>query len=49
MGVEKHICKECKMKFDDEKRLERHLVKAKPKKRRFSNPDEYWHDPGAGI
>ena len=47
--TEKHVCKECKMKFDDAKRLERHLIKAHPKKQRFVKPDEYWHDPGGGI
>ena len=47
--VEKHVCKDCKMTFDDKNRLERHMLKAHPKKQKFSNPSEYWHDPGGGV
>ena len=42
-------CKECKMIFTTKERLDRHYTKAYPKKRKFVNPNEYWHDPGAGI
>ena len=46
---EKFVCKDCKMEFSKKERLERHYSKAHPTKRRFANPNEYWHDPGAGI
>ena len=42
-------CPSCSMIFSDNTRLERHVKKAHPEKRKFVNPSEYWHDPGAGI
>lgn len=45
----KFSCKECYMKFDSKERLERHFIKAHPPKQKFVNPNEYWHDSGAGI
>ena len=45
----KFTCKKCKMEFIDEQRLKRHFTKAHPKKRKISDPSEYWHDSGAGV
>ena len=47
--TEKHVCKECQMKFPEEERPKRHFVKAHPKKRKIVDPSEYWHDTGAGV
>ena len=47
--AQKLVCKECKMEFDEEVKLERHKIKAHPKKRKFVHPSEYWHDPGGGV
>jgi hypothetical protein len=37
------------MEFDDKKRLDRHIIVAHPRKRKFVNPNEYWYDSGAGL
>jgi len=49
LDSKKFICKKCKMKFSNEERLSRHKEKAHPNKRKFVNPDQYWHDAGAGA
>ena len=45
----RYTCKECKMEFSEEKRLERHFARAHPPKRKIVDPSEYWHDPGGGV
>lgn len=43
------VCKDCKMEFDDKIRLVRHTNTAHQRKRKFVNPDEYWHDSAGMI
>ena len=37
------------MRFSSKERLERHITKAHPAKRKFVSPDKYWFDLGAEI
>lgn len=46
MALTEYKCKDCKMRFGTERRLEIHRKIAHPKKRRTSKGG-YWSDPGA--
>jgi len=40
----RYTCKECKMEFSEEKRLERHFAKAHPPKKEQYKQKWYWEN-----
>ena len=46
-----YVCKDCKMRFPSERRLDTHRARAHPRKRRTArDPGGYWQDSvGAGL